>query len=150
MSNTEPGRPQPPDPTADAPLRVLCVDEDPDTADSTAQLLRMAGLDARACYSGPAALREAAGFAPDVCLLDLKLRGVGGDELGVQLRAQAGGRPLALVAVTALGDTVSRDRTDRAGFDLHLVKPVHPRDLLHVVEDLREAHDQARTRSAGG
>ena len=57
------------------PLRVLCVDDNRDAADSEAELLRVVGFDARACYDGPTALAEAATFRPGVCLIDLNMPG---------------------------------------------------------------------------
>ena len=53
------------------PLRVLCVDDNHDIADSEAHLLQLVGFEARACYSGAEALAEAPAFLPGVCLIDL-------------------------------------------------------------------------------
>jgi CheY-like chemotaxis protein len=133
--------PAPPGP----PLRVLVVDDNRDVADSTADLLRVVGFEAVACYDGTAALDAVAGFRPDVCLVDLNMPGMDGDELGRRLRDRAGGRPLVLVAVTAMGDVGSRQRTDNAGFCLHLVKPVDPHDLLRVVDELGRAWQSERS-----
>src|SRR5439155_22295325 len=107
-------------------LRVLCVDDNRDAADSEATLLRIVGFDGRACYDGSSALAAAAEFAPDVYLLDLNMPGMTGDELAARLREQAAGRPVLLVAVTAMSNDDSHRRTAAAGFDLHLVKPVDP------------------------
>ncbi len=119
--------------------RVLVVDDNRDAADTTAGLLRLGGYDVRVCYDGATAVAEAAVFAPAVCLLDLQMPGMAGDELARLLGAQAAaaGRPRpALVAVTAQADADSRRRTAAAGFSLHLVKPVHPSDLTAVVGGL--------------
>ena len=67
-------------------------------------LLQLLGFEARAAYDGPAAIAEAAVFCPGVCFLDLHMPGMDGDELAVRLTAQAGERPLLLVAVTAMSD----------------------------------------------
>jgi two-component system, OmpR family, response regulator len=114
-------------------FRVLCVDDNPDIADSFAFLLRILGFEARACYDGPTALKTAREFHPSVCVLDLNMPGMDGDELAVQLRAQPGWRPLLMVAITARSDETSRKRTTAAGFHAHLVKPVAPEELLEVV-----------------
>lgn len=132
------------------PLRVLCVDDNRDAADSTADLLRLVGFEARACYDGPAALAEAAHFLPGVCLIDLNMPGMDGDELASRLREQAGARPLVLVAVTAMGSDECRRRTEAAGFHLHLVKPVDPHDLLRVVDELWTARHAAVQPGAAG
>ena len=116
--------------------KVLYVDDNHDVADSSADLLRIVGFDVRAAYDGPAALAVAREFAPDLCLLDLNMPAMAGDELARRLREQAAGRPVLFVAVTAMSNDESRDRTHDAGFRLHLVKPVDPHDLLRIVDEL--------------
>lgn len=128
----------------EGPLRVLCVDDNPDVADSTADLLRMVGFDARACYGGPAALALADQFSPDVCLIDLNMPGMDGDELAGRLRAR--GAPAALVAVTAMSSDGCRQRTRAAGFTRHLVKPVQPRELIAAVAELGRRYGPAGCR----
>ncbi|MDY3554772.1 response regulator [Gemmata sp. JC717] len=128
-STTEPG----------PPLRVLCVDDNSDAADTTVELLCAVGFEARACYSGPAALALAETFHPGVCLLDLNMPGMDGDELALRLRPDPGAGPVVLVALTAMNDDNSRRRIAAAGFDLHLVKPVDPHQLVTVVDKLWHA-----------
>jgi len=117
-------------------LRVLCVDDNRDATDSAVELLRLVGFEARACYDGPQALAAADEFAPDICLLDLNMPGMDGDELAGRLRDQAAGHPVLFVAVSARGDDESRRRTADAGFELHLVKPVDPHDFLEILDAL--------------
>jgi CheY-like chemotaxis protein len=121
------------------PFRVLCVDDNRDCADSSALLFETLGFDARAAYDGPAALALNESFRPAVCLLDLNLPGMTGDELAKQLRAGLGWRPLLLVAVTAMSDEKARIRIEAAQFDLHLVKPVDPQKLVGLVDSLFRA-----------
>jgi two-component system, OmpR family, response regulator len=128
-----------PDPAGVPPLRVLCVDDNRDIADSEAVLLQIVGFETRACYDGPSALAEAARFLPGVCLLDLNMPGMDGDELAVRLRAQAAGTPLVLVALTAMSNEECGGRIRNAGFDLHLIKPVDPFNLVAVVDSLWRA-----------
>jgi CheY-like chemotaxis protein len=120
------------------PLRVLCVDDNRDVADSEADLLRVVGFEARACYCGADALTEATTFLPGVCLIDLNMPGMDGDELAARLLAHPHA-PAVLVAVTAMDNEVCRRRIQEAGFHLHLVKPVDPHTLLHVVDELWRA-----------
>src|SRR5688572_30235226 len=122
--------------------RVLCVDDNPDQADSEALFLRALGFEARACYGGRDALVLAGAFLPDVCLLDVSMPGMEGDELAARLRAWAGGRALVLVAVTA-----ACNDTPAAGFDRHLLKPVDPSRLLAVVNVLTNGRPAENGRS---
>lgn len=122
-------------------VRVLCVDDNRDVADTNATLLRMAGWDVRVCYNGADALAAAEEFRPAVCVLDLNMPGMPGERLAVWIRARAkaGGRPgPALVAVTGYGRDVDFQRTRRVGFDAHLVKPVDPDRLLEVVRQVAD------------
>jgi len=125
------------------PFRVLCVDDNPDVADSEALLLQAVGFEAQACYDGPKALEVAAKFRPSVCLLDLQMPGMDGDEVAIRLQAETW-CPLLLVAVTARSDAISRERTSAAGFHVHLVKPVDPQKLVEVVDALFRQADAVR------
>lgn len=126
----------PPRGAARCVARVLVVDDNRDVADSATELLRIVGFDARACYDGRSALAAIDEFPPDVCLLDLNMPGMDGDELALQIRERTVGRTTLLVAITAMGDPENRRRTAEAGFRLHLVKPVDPHDLLRIVDEL--------------
>lgn len=123
-------------PTGEPVLRVLCVDDNPDIADTLGVLLDLAGYEARVCYDGPSALTVAEQFRPDAAILDLMMPGMDGIELARRLRAAPWAGALPLVAVTALGDDEARRRTTEAGFDLHLTKPVDPDRLANVLADI--------------
>jgi CheY-like chemotaxis protein len=116
-------------------LRVLVADDNHDAADSLAAVLRLAGAEVEACYDGPAAVRAASWFCPNACLLDLVMPGMDGDEVALRLHDFSGCDPFLLIAVTARGDDEARLRTTRAGFHIHLVKPVDPRDILAALCD---------------
>lgn len=124
-------------PETDPPvLRVLCVDDHPDAADSLGVLLELVGYETKVCYDGLSALAAAEEFHPDACILDLTMPGMDGVEVGRRLRQQPWARNLPLVAVTALGNDEARQRTAEAGFDLHLTKPVDPDRLANVLADI--------------
>ncbi|MCE9564126.1 MAG: response regulator [Planctomycetes bacterium] len=129
-------------------LRVLCVDDNRDTADSLAVLMQIAGFEAIACYDGPSALAAAATFHPDVCVLDLNMPGMNGDELGQRVREVDGGSNTTLVAFTGLPEEEARERTTAAGFDLHLTKPIDPERLANTVIDIVILRAPPSTRSS--
>ncbi len=122
--------------TSEPVLRVLCVDDNRDAADTLGVLLELVGYRARVCYDGASALVAADDFRPDAAILDLSMPGMSGDELGRRLRQTEWGRALPLVALTALSGEDARDRTTAAGFDLHLVKPINPDRLANVLADI--------------
>jgi CheY-like chemotaxis protein len=117
-------------------LRVLCVDDYRDSADTLGALLRIYGCEVKVCYDGPTALSEAETFHPDVCVLDLTMPGMDGCEVARLLRQRQLNPEPRFVAVTALGGEEARRRTAAAGFDFHLVKPVDPDELANVVADV--------------
>jgi CheY-like chemotaxis protein len=120
----------------DPVLRVLCADDNRDTADTLVILLEIAGLEATAYYDGPSVLAAAEATHPDVLILDLGMPGLNGDEVGRRVRQSDWGRTTVLVALTGLREEEARRRTAEAGFDLHLTKPVDPAALALTVMDL--------------
>lgn len=124
--------------------RILCVDDNRDFADTNATLLRMAGYDVRVCYDGADGLTAAAEFHPDVCLLDLNMPGLPGEHLAVWIRARESGRRPALIALTGYGREQDIRRTELAGFDAHLVKPVAPDELLGQIRRVTETESGTR------
>jgi CheY-like chemotaxis protein len=106
--------------------RVLVVDDNRDSADSLKLLLQLWGHDAECAYGGEEALATAAGFGPQIVLLDIGLPGMSGYELVGRLRQIPAARDAVFVAVTGYSRPEDRARTAQAGFDHHLVKPVDP------------------------
>lgn len=113
-------------PRAPSALRVLVVDDDADTTESTAMLLSLYGHRVATACGGSEALLAAAADPPDVILTDLLMPGVDGYELARRVRDVTAGKPPVLVAVTGLASESDRKRSESAGFDLHLTKPVDP------------------------
>ena len=122
--------------TSESTLRVLCVDDNHDAADTLGVLLDVFGYQAKVCYDGASALEAAEEFRPDAAIVDLSMPGMSGDEVGRRLRATDWGRTLPLVALTALNGEEARARSAAAGFDLHLVKPVNPERLANILADI--------------
>lgn len=125
-------------PTADARfLRILCVDDNRDLADSEALLLEIVGFEATACYDGDSALSLIPVFRPAVCLIDLNMPRMCGDELLARMKQKEEGRLPVMIAVTAKDDPESCNRIRAAGFDSHLIKPIDPAALLAFIGELR-------------
>jgi signal transduction histidine kinase/CheY-like chemotaxis protein len=104
--------------------RVLVVDDNRDAAEGLGELLTDLGYVTRVSYDGPSALAAARDFAPHVALVDIGLPTMDGYEVARRLRAVPGLGELRLVAVTGYGQPSDRERSQAAGFDEHLVKPV--------------------------
>jgi PAS domain S-box-containing protein len=109
---------------AETRCRVLVVDDNVDSVDSLAMLLRMMGHEVETASDGEAALQKAEEFRPDVAILDIGLPKVNGYDLAKQIRQRPWAKDAVLVALTGWGQAQHRLRSVEAGFNHHLTKPV--------------------------
>jgi signal transduction histidine kinase/ActR/RegA family two-component response regulator len=114
--------------------RVLVADDNVDAADTIALLLGALGCEVRVAYGGEAAVREAELFLPELVLLDLGMPGVDGFEACRRIRGASWGAGMVVIAVSGWGQDDDRQRSAAAGFQLHLVKPVSPEELVPVLQ----------------
>jgi PAS domain S-box-containing protein len=117
-------RPEAPLRGAATRCRVLLVDDNVDSVDSLAMLLRMLGHECETASDGEAALKKAEEFRPDVAILDIGLPKVNGYDLAKQIRQRAWAKDVVLVALTGWGQAQHRLRSQESGFNHHLTKPV--------------------------
>ena len=104
------------------------VDDNQDAAQCLAMLLEAWGHQVRLAYDGPTGLEVADNWQPQVVLLDIGMPGMDGFQVAQQLRKQEK-TPSCLVALTGYGQEEDRRRSQAAGFDRHLIKPVEPAAL---------------------
>jgi CheY-like chemotaxis protein/nitrogen-specific signal transduction histidine kinase len=104
--------------------RILLVDDNRDSADSLAMLLKVMGHEVSTAHDGLEAVERAATFRPHVILLDIGLPRLNGYEAARRIREQQRHKDLTLVALTGFGQDEDRRRAEEAGFDAHMVKPV--------------------------
>jgi len=114
--------------------RILIVDDSADSADSMAELLTVLGHHAQPVYTGMHAVEAVRSFAPDVVLLDLEMPDMSGYEVLDALRQTGVG--LRVFALTGRSSPDDRRRTEAAGFDAHLVKPLTVEALCRALADL--------------
>ncbi len=120
--------------TISRPLRVLVVDDEPDSARSLAMLVGLWGHEAYIAQSGVDAVVGASDFLPDVVLCDLEMPRVDGCKVAENLRHNPRLGGTLLVAVTAHGDIDHRRRAAGAGFHAHMVKPVDATGLRRLLD----------------
>jgi CheY-like chemotaxis protein len=123
---TQPGR--------ETARRIVVIDDNIDAAESLAMLLRLKGHEVHVAYDGAAGVELAKKTAPDCVLVDIGLPLMDGYEVAKRLRAHQGTQmsSMLLVALTGYGQAEDRMKSEQAGFDHHLVKPV----AHNVLEDL--------------
>jgi CheY-like chemotaxis protein len=116
-------------------VRLLVVEDDPDTRLILAELLAGAGAQVREAESGPSAMKVLDEFTPDVLVCDIGMPEEDGCTLLRRIRARGPGRVRAL-ALTAYTTEEDRARTEAAGFEKHLAKPVDVEQLIIAVSSL--------------
>ncbi|MGH8480080.1 MAG: chemotaxis protein CheB [Gammaproteobacteria bacterium] len=134
----------PPEPAAHAPTpttarRILVVDDNRDSAESLTMLLNLTGYETHTAYDGLEAVEAAAAFRPDVILLDIGLPKLNGFEAARKIREQQSDKSLVLVALTGWGQEEDRRRSEEAGFNAHMVKPVDYAALTKLLAALQAA-----------
>ncbi len=116
--------------------RILVVDDNIDAAQSLADILELEGHIVHVAHDGLEAIRVALAEQPHAILLDIGLPGMNGFEAARRIReAQPALRP-AIFALTGWGQAQDRERSAAAGIDAHLVKPVDPLTLAHLLSAL--------------
>ncbi len=124
------------------PLSVLIVDDNPDAANSLAELLTLHGHAALIAYRGRDALRLAEANPPDVVILDLLMPGMDGWEVARRLRTL--NPPPLVAALSGCTAATCRSLSCAAGIPYHFVKPVDPAVILTLLAGA------ARSRAAPG
>jgi CheY-like chemotaxis protein len=121
---------------ASASLHVLVVEDNSDTAESMALMVRCDGHEVRVALDGPTALRLAEQEPPDVVLLDIGLPGMDGCEVARRLRERPGGSRPLLIAISGYSLTEVVRRCYEVGVDCYLLKPAEPETLLDLLSGL--------------
>jgi CheY-like chemotaxis protein len=115
-------------------IRILLLEDDPDTLETMAVYLRQQGASVMAAHTGQEAVEAYAEEHPDVMISDIVLPEVDGHAVVRYLRRM--GMTAPAIAISAISTPEARFRSAQVGFDLHLTKPVAPDLLLSAVMEL--------------
>jgi PAS domain S-box-containing protein len=110
--------------------RLLLADDNVDSAESLAMLLRLQGHEVEVVHDGVEAWRRLQELRPHFALLDIGMPKINGYEVARRTRAEPWGTSIKLIALTGWGQERDRREAIEAGFDQHLVKPVDTEVLL--------------------
>jgi CheY-like chemotaxis protein len=114
---------------------VLVVDDEETLANTTTQILNMAGFCAFVAYDGKTAVELASKFHPDILLTDVMMPGMNGIEVAVAVSRQLPYTRVMLISGQAgTIDLLEKARGEGHAFDL-IAKPIHP---LKLIEQLKE------------
>ena len=117
-------------------LNILVVDDNVDAAFMLGMFLQASGHAVFIEHAPGKALERARKESPDVCLLDIGLPDMDGNELVRRLRAQPETASAVMVAVTGYGQDQDRKNAIDAGFDHHFVKPVDTGRLAVLLHEV--------------
>jgi len=113
--------------------RILIVDDNKDSADSLAMLLEITGNKTYMAHDGLEAVEAIEKHRPEVVLLDIGLPRLDGHEVCRRVREQPWGKDIVVIALTGWGQEDDRRKSEEAGFNGHLVKPVDYDKLLELL-----------------
>lgn len=119
-----------------AALRILVADDNRDAAETLGMLLSVSGYQVELCHSGTEAASRITQWRPNVAILDIGMPGMDGYEVAREVRAQAWGNDVRLIALTGWGQEEDQKASRSAGFDYHLTKPVDLPELEQVIASL--------------
>jgi two-component system CheB/CheR fusion protein len=113
--------------------RILIVEDDRDTAESMALLLRLFGHEIAVARDGPEAIAKALSQQPEFVLLDIGLPGMDGYQVAMNLKREEPCKETIIIAITGYGQLEDRQQAREAGIDHHLVKPIDHGVLLALL-----------------
>jgi signal transduction histidine kinase len=116
--------------------RIAIADDNHIAVKSAAMLLQLLGCQVHTAEDGLAAIGVAKKFRPDAMLLDIGMPRLNGYDACRAIRELPGGEQMVLIAISGWGEDGARRRTQEAGFDAHMVKPVNYEDVLKLVNEL--------------
>lgn len=112
---------------------ILIVDDYPDALDVWDLYLRASGFEVLRAEDGHTALQSACDHVPDLVVMDLELPGLTGIEVARALKARDETRHIPLIASTGHSLPAKLEEARRSGFDLILVKPCDPAELVDQI-----------------
>jgi two-component system, chemotaxis family, CheB/CheR fusion protein len=124
-----------------AAVRILIVDDNRDSADAMTMLMATYGYQVRTAYDFESAIREATLFVPHVALLDLSEPQPDGMKLARQFKKMDETKKTMLIAYSGYGQPDDIERSRKAGFVHHLVKPTDSETIHKLIISMKLTDD---------
>jgi PAS domain S-box-containing protein len=141
-----PSAPAEDEPGAGSKRRILVVDDNRDGATSMAMILKLKRYDVRTALDGIEAVEVAEAFRPHVILMDVGMPRLNGYDATARIREQPWGKDVTIIALTGWGQDRDKIRSQEAGCDGHLVKPVNLSDLEKLLAQIHAGDKAAENR----
>ena len=122
------------DETENDDCRILVVDDNRDAADTLVSLLGLLGFKAYAVYGGEEAVLACETLHPRLVFLDIDMPGLDGYQTAACIRQSQGDQRTELIALTARSAPKDVATSASVGFDLHVAKPIGPKQLRALAE----------------
>ena len=130
------------------PLRILVADDDRDTSDSLAAILRDEGHEVSTVLRGDEVLGVERLMRPDALIIDISMPGMSGYAVAREVRDRHGDAAPLLIAISGVWTRSSEQMLGRAvGFDHYLLKPCAPGEIIALL-DAFARHAGSRRRNA--
>ncbi len=124
-------------------LRILIADDNRDSAQTLAIMLRFDGHEVRTAYDGLEALATGQVFQPELVFLDIGMPVLDGYQTARQIRERPWGHDIPLIALTGWSQETDRQTAAASGFADHIVKPADPEQLKKVIDRVRSQKPRA-------
>lgn len=121
--------------TPSTPGRILVIEDNADSRDILAKLLRMSGYEVQSASDGESGYTAALRLVPDLIITDINMPGIDGIELLKRVRLERTLVNTAVLVVTAFGGEAAREAVD-AGADAAAAKPFEFEGFIETVQDL--------------
>jgi PAS domain S-box-containing protein len=118
-----------------ATRRVLVVDDNQDAAISMSLILKKQGHVVETAHDGVEGVAKAELFRPHVIFMDIGMPRMNGYEACKTVRTKSWGRDIFIIALSGWGQAEDRTRSEEAGFDEHIVKPIERKTLIRLIQE---------------
>jgi signal transduction histidine kinase/CheY-like chemotaxis protein len=119
-------------------LQVLVADDNEDAAKTVAMLIGTFGAEVAVAHDGEQAVTKALELRPNLILMDIGMPRMDGFEACRNIRSQSWGKEICIAALTGWGQDSDKQKTEEAGFNKHLVKPVSMADIEALLEECQK------------
>lgn len=116
-----------------AGCRILIIEDNRDTAESLEMILRLESHDVQTALNGPEGVEIAKTFCPQVILCDIGLPGMDGYQVARKIRETPELSSVYIIAMTGYGRDEDQKQAQKAGFNLHLTKPIDYNNLRRIL-----------------
>jgi PAS domain S-box-containing protein len=113
--------------------RILIIEDNEDLARGLARLLKLLGHEVELAYDGPEGIEAARSYRPECIVLDIGLPTLDGYAVARALRQEEGFLGTMIIAISGYGQEEDRRRSQEAGMDHHLTKPVDIKTIAELI-----------------